>query len=81
MTENLIDKKINEYKLLSAQLAILVANLTTIKNRLVNGIDPSDKIAEFEGKEARTFDYMRRLINIYSDKPVELVYSNGGYNE
>jgi len=67
MTTNLINKKREEYLALAGQLAILCKNLLDIKTDILLKEDPTQRIKEFEQKEQRTLDYMRRLIEIYSD--------------
>jgi hypothetical protein len=78
MTTNLINKKREEYLALAGQLAILCKNLLDIKTDILLKEDPTQRIKEFEQKEQRTLDYMRRLIEIYSDQPVQFISVKGG---
>jgi len=78
MTTNLINKKREEYLALAGQLAILCKNLLDIKTDILLKEDPTQRINEFEQKEQRTLDYMLRLIEIYSDQPVQFISLKGG---
>jgi hypothetical protein len=81
MNENLIEKKIGEYQLLIGQLAILCHNLRVIKTDLITLQNPQQRIKEFESKEARTFDYMRRLLETYTDYKILTPQSEGYYEQ
>jgi hypothetical protein len=81
MNESLIEKKIGEYQLLIGQLEILCHNLRTIKTDLTEHQNPLLRIKEFESKEARTFDYMRRLLETYTDFKIFTSQSEAYYEQ
>jgi len=81
MNENLIKKKIEEYQLLIGQLAILCNNLRAIHTDLITYRSPEQRIKEFESKESRTFDYIRRLLETYTDYKILTPQSEGYYEQ
>jgi hypothetical protein len=81
MTTNLINKKREEYLALAGQLAILCKNLLDIKTDILLKEDPTQRIKEFEQKEQRTLDYMRRLLETYTDFKILTPQSEAYYEQ